>query len=79
MKKQCPNCESLDVQVNEKGHLVCFTCFNIFSSDNLNKLAASKELPPFPEELERSHNKRKSSRDKKSDSSDGNAYKRVIS
>jgi uncharacterized Zn finger protein (UPF0148 family) len=79
MRKHCPNCESLDVQLNEKGQLVCFTCFNIFSSDSLMDRHASPELPPFPEELERRTNKRKESRVRKSDDDDHTSpYRRVV-
>jgi hypothetical protein len=77
MKRQCPKCESMDVKLNEKGQLICFTCFNISSTDSARELSArsDKDIPPFPAELERKHEVR---RTRKNNSSVDSTYKRVV-
>lgn len=55
---KCPFCESPDVHLNEKNELFCFTCFNLFSSDNITD--GINTPPKFPAHLERRKLRKKS-------------------
>jgi len=79
MKYQCPFCESFDVRKNELGEVVCFSCFNICSYNDIDTLLwgrVTETPPPFPDTLEKRKSKR-SSRGQRS-SSASEIIRRII-
>ena len=80
MKYQCPFCESFDVRKSESGEVICFSCFNICSDNDIDNILWKRvsELPtPFPENLERRKTKRTSTKPER-DSSESTIMTRVL-